>query len=380
MVYYENFFLGFGVPKSGGASFYLQCLEDVTTKILSWDEFFNLVTSIVTDGESLNTGPLNGVCAKLKKERQLSQCCLPLFSIWCVAHRINLAWKTVAKIDVVASVIALARNFSTYFHKSAKRTKKLDDIAASNNLKEPLRYPKYFEVRWVEFLFNLFTAVLRNWRAAIKYFESEGLNVSLNRWLLYDRIHILTFLADILNIIKTYQKICQSDSICMLDLIHIKNRLIERLETCENSYVLGGWEELFLKKLVKNNTSTYFYGHKLKSVRTDVRTIRSGNVFTKYKRIKIVRSLIQQLKLRFGVDTSIQEAITPLVKISSSVTVGQIKLCHSFLIPDLDEQSFFSHYYIAADLLQHFENVTALGTLKILIERAPELNTIIYAY
>lgn len=57
-------FIGFGVPKTSGVEGYYQCLKSVVEQLLPWNEFFNLVTSIVTDGEPLNTGRLNGLCAK----------------------------------------------------------------------------------------------------------------------------------------------------------------------------------------------------------------------------------------------------------------------------------------------------------------------------
>lgn len=60
-----NLFLGFGTPKDSGGSHYLRCLQDIPTKILSWEELFSLVSSAVTDVESLNSGHLTGLCTRL---------------------------------------------------------------------------------------------------------------------------------------------------------------------------------------------------------------------------------------------------------------------------------------------------------------------------
>ncbi len=61
----STLFLGFGVPESGDANGYFQCLKDVVKDTLTWEELFSLTTSIVTDGENLNLGKINGLVAKL---------------------------------------------------------------------------------------------------------------------------------------------------------------------------------------------------------------------------------------------------------------------------------------------------------------------------
>jgi hypothetical protein len=98
----SSLFMGFGIPKTNGVAGYLQCLKSVVADILPWDEFFSFVTSIATDGEPLNTGSLNGLWAKLKEERLRSAYPeLPLHSVWCVPHRINLAWKSTYKAAII---------------------------------------------------------------------------------------------------------------------------------------------------------------------------------------------------------------------------------------------------------------------------------------
>lgn len=75
-----------------------------------------------------NMGHSNGLVANLKELRNSCGSNLPLLSIWCVPHRINLAWKSASKINIIASLITRARKLSTHFHKSAKRTSKLNDV------------------------------------------------------------------------------------------------------------------------------------------------------------------------------------------------------------------------------------------------------------
>lgn len=137
----------------------------------------------------------------------------------CHCLRVNLAWKSVCAIPMKGSHILDTRKLVAYFRKSGSRTKKLKAIAAANNFNKPLRYPVYFEVRWSEFTFNLFNAVLRNWRSTIKYFESTTFWVLMNQWLVLNKLHLITFLIDVLGLLKAFQKTCQSDTISLLDVI-----------------------------------------------------------------------------------------------------------------------------------------------------------------
>lgn len=216
-------FLGFGVPKTDDAEAYFQCLKDVIKIFMPWNEFFNLVTSVVTDGEPKNTGPFNGLCAKLKQERQSNRPELPLFSIWCVPHRINLAWKAVSKTSIINNAIQHCIKLSSFFHRSGGRTNKLNKVAKANNLKPPLRYPSYFEIRWTEYTYNLCNVVLRNLRASMTYFQQKNVQTCVNIWRHYDRLHLIAFLADILSELMKFQKSCQSDKICILDVFPLKN-------------------------------------------------------------------------------------------------------------------------------------------------------------
>lgn len=109
-------------------------------------------------------------------------------------------------MPIISTIITQAVKLSTHFHRSAKRTLKLRNIARVNHFKKPLRYPAYFAVRWGQFTHSLLYACLRNWRASIKYFESENLTGQMNRWMCYDKIHLLTFLIYLLGLLKTFQK------------------------------------------------------------------------------------------------------------------------------------------------------------------------------
>lgn len=222
----------------------------IVNKILPWTEFFKLVTSIVTDGERLNTGHLKGLCTRLKLERLLSAITVPLFSIWCVAHRINLAWTDLSKNKAfIKRIIKNAASLSTHFHRSGKRTQKLHDLCTEHKLSRPLRYPKYFEVRWTEYTYKIFAVVLRNWRGSIEYFKLEKKDKLLQKWLSYNRLHLMTFLCDILSTIKIFQKTFESNSISIFDISSKKRDFLKRMDHIKRASVDEGWEKMFLDNI-----------------------------------------------------------------------------------------------------------------------------------
>ena len=64
-------FLGFSKPNEHGIMGYLQSIKDASQSIFQWNEIIQVTTSIVTDGESLNTGDRNGLWRKLEDEKRM---------------------------------------------------------------------------------------------------------------------------------------------------------------------------------------------------------------------------------------------------------------------------------------------------------------------
>lgn len=118
---------------------------------------------------------------------------------------------------------------------------------AQHELSKPLRYPSYFNVRWVEFVFNFFNAILRNWRVSIMYFQSEKLQSRLHFWTQYDTLHSLTFLTDVLFLLKRFQKSYQSDTITLIELSRLSDRLFEKLEHCKMHLLKKAGKNYFFK-------------------------------------------------------------------------------------------------------------------------------------
>lgn len=369
----RTLFMGFGIPETSFVEGYHQCVKNVVKEILPWEEFFSLVTSIVTDGEPLNTGRLNGLCTKLKQERLRSaHFKLPLYAIWCVPHRINLAWKSTCRNVIVHQTIQHCIKLSKFFRKSGVRTKGLKTAAEANSLNPPLRYPAFFKIRWTEYVYNLLNAVLRNYRASIKFFESTNKKSFLKVWLSYDRLHFITFLADVLRILKKFQKSCQSDSISISDVLPLRAEFIASLEKCNSNHLTDGWEKLFLQSVVHSGNGVWFHGIKL---------MKSGSrrafAFTPQHRQKIIRLLINHVNMRIDLDSSLHSAIEPLVNIKSAAQQVDLEICHGFIASDLEKVKYLSEHKLAAELLTDVDCDTPRTYLLALEECSPEeLHTI----
>lgn len=107
-----------------------------------------------------------------------------------------------------------------------------------------------------------------------------------------------------------------------------------------------------------------FYNRKL--INTSTR--RSAFSFTTPQRHHIIRSLIHHLNLRIDLDASLHKTLQPLANISSSVSQEDLKLCYLFIIPDLDEKTFFSDYKTATEFLKD----ATLASLQTLHKISPD--------
>lgn len=279
---------------------------------------------------------------------------MPFFSIWCVAHRITLGWKSVCVDNpIVVNSINHASQLCTFFHNSGERTAKLRNAAKANNLSEPMNYPSFNSTRWVQYAYNLLYVILRNWRSSMMYFLNENEQMLADYWGNYHHIHLLTFLCDILKLLKTFQKTFESDTNTILELPIKKQQLFECLQHCIGDSLENGWEQFFLAECQYESGEVYFFGHKLI---TKGRTRNSSNTqtFTFEKRQAIIQSLLKYLDRRFECDDFIQKSLKPLHPILITSSIDSLKLCHQFIASDFDESSFMAEYYGILYLLHNF--------------------------
>lgn len=260
-------FLGFAVPKNGGnAESYYEAVKNSVTPVLPWNELFEKITSVVTDGENLNSGCDKGLWKKMKDDRDKSNNEKPLLFIWCIPHRLNLAWKSLCKdFSIISDLVQDVKNLASFFHMSAEKTQQLKNISLNNpnDFQKYIQYPSYFEIRWTEFTYNLFYSVLRNWKASMQYFVNEDELGLQNRWLNYGRIHLLTFMTDLLTLFKAFQKFFESDSVSIMEVTLKKQKLFDKLVKLKTEPLKDGWEECFLQNIIIDEDSSLLYGNKL---------------------------------------------------------------------------------------------------------------------
>lgn len=359
----STFFLGFDIPEGSKADAYYEIVKKIAGKILPWNELIAMIISLVTDGEPNNTGHLTGLWAQILNEKQNATPNMPLIRTWCIDHRTNLAWKNMLTMNIINELFRHASSISTHFHQSGERTRKLTATASTNNLDAPLRYPQVFDVRWTEFTYGLLNAILRNWRVSVLYFESENLIGFLNFWLCYDQLHLATFICDILRLLKSFQKEFQSDSISIVHIPSKRARLFDRLSNMQHVALENGWEELFLKEVVHENRKIFLHGIELKRSSGRTRSTSSTSKFTTADRTSIIQTLIANLTDRIDFDRDIQESLSPMLEIRTSIDRDLLEQCHSVIIPDLPLNDFVLEYNLASNLLNDGERKQPLQSI-----------------
>ena len=78
------FFLGFGESEDRGPKGYLAIIKKAC-ELLLWNQIFSRTSSLVTDGENMNTGTKNGLWALCNEERSQLNSGLPLLKIGVLA-------------------------------------------------------------------------------------------------------------------------------------------------------------------------------------------------------------------------------------------------------------------------------------------------------
>ena len=365
----ENVFLGFAEPETRGATGYTDAIKKATSFIVNWDEIFPKVTSIVTDGASINVGEKNGMWAQLQKSRDESLFkTVPLIKIWCTVHRSSLAWKSVCcNVKELNTLVIDLTGIASFFRQSGIRTRELHALAKAMNFKV-FQMPKYFEVRWAEFTYSLCRAVIGSWRAIVSYLKSQpegDATQFLSKWTEYGRVQLLCFVSDVTYVFSKFQKSLQYDSILLSQIPGEVTDIISKLRRMQTSPLLGGWEELFtsettVKTVVQKvngqdeiTNVTYLYDIELTA------KTRRGKSHNKYVsdrrkfaaiRHEILESLINFLEQRL--DMPQVSALRVLEILDVNVSDAELRSCHRILCPDKNLIDFADEYRSAASLLQ----------------------------
>lgn len=233
---------GFATPTERGTEGYTKAVVSAVEQVIPWDELLPLITSIATDGESMNTGLRHSLWTWLDEERNRLNCSQPLIKMWCAVHRSNLAWGDLTKnVGEVKRIISDAKAVATYFHTSGLRTEEMLKVAKEHGI-DALHFPTYFEVRWAQYVHELLKAVLHNWKAITVYWqqindsEARGFKKT---WTEVGRMRLLALLLDVLAKLARFQQRLQADDTLILDVRKHSQDFVKQLEEMQNKPIPG---------------------------------------------------------------------------------------------------------------------------------------------
>jgi len=386
----ELIFFKFEEPESRGVRGYYDAVKKAVNQVVPWDDLLALMSSIVTDGASINSADKNGLWSILEKERAD----LPLIKVWCAVHRTALAWeKLTANVVEVRKIIETCVSILSYFHQSGLRTKELKQIADENNYKF-ISLPYYFEIRWTEFTHSLCLGILKNWNILVKYFtkvlgKSEDLKLkSVTTGFLkcltdYEKLKLLCFVIDLRYLYSRFQKQLQTDNVIIYDLEEKKNAVLKCFDNLKKSPLVGGWEETLSISVVETKTfnSTYLNDYEIniqlkgftlhEKIGNDMRRKQHHLYITDHRSFCAIRNdslehLINYTNERL--DSSEWSKLKPLETISSCISDTELKICHNFIYSDFELVDFISSYHEAASISNIDGKKTSFELLKILLQ------------
>ena len=244
-------FIGIGHVTDPGTSEYFAALKLGADDTVGLDEVMKVINHLSTDGENKNFPEHRGLWKLLDDDRRKLDIDTPLLKSVCAVHSTANAYKDLCKsVPEIGHLVKKLAAISTYFHVSAKRTSELEKVAKVEGL-TVRRFPKYFEVRWAEFTIALLDAILCSWQALIKFnveqCDADGkkfLKLLTNK----DNLLLMCFVADLLFLIKVFQKKLQSDSLTIVDIKPEAGKFRERVNKLSTGSLLGGWENEFKER------------------------------------------------------------------------------------------------------------------------------------
>lgn len=353
----ESIFVGVGVQTERKASGLFETIK----RIINYngedlfDACFKKMTSFVTDGAGVNTGERNGLWAIIDEEARRLGVPQKIVKIWCAAHRSDLILKDLkGKVNSVNTMLDKLKNISSHFHVSAMRTSELEKVAEANNTKL-MQLPKYFEIRWAEFTYQLLHSVLVSWNTLIIYFShsKDSVEKHYKDYLTnYENLAFICFMADVVYCFKTFQQKIQTDDLNLITLKKHINWFRAKMELVNTSANLAeGWVCKLEAGIVRKTTAvevdgivTHVEVKTLKGIvltgTSESRNTRSNTIQNNTKRSvevlrqKVAKCIIQFLKDRFAVDEKLFEIIGPFCNLEPNVNIAEVM---NLIAPDVND-------------------------------------------
>lgn len=132
----ETLFLGMGAQSQRGAIGLFSAIQDIINA--SGEHLYLKVlkkmSSIVTDGASVNIGERSGLWKLIDDDAKLHNARQNILKIWCAAHRSDLSLKDLKKvINELPSMMRSLRKLSSFINKSSMRLALLRQVRWSPN-------------------------------------------------------------------------------------------------------------------------------------------------------------------------------------------------------------------------------------------------------
>lgn len=333
----ETLFLGVGQQTERGAEGLLSAIKQ---RIDSHGaNFYNIclqkTSSLVTDGANVNRF---GLWPLIDHDAKNANSVVPVFKIWCAAHRSELAW---GDVNEVGKLFRNLTQISSFLHMSAMRMAELTKVSEERNLKL-LHLPKLFEVRWSEFTYSLLNSVLRSWHCLVVYFESsdEAESKGHLRFLTnHKNFQLMVFVADLLFVFQRFQKSIQSDNLHIISLEHNISNLESTISNLGSEQLISGWESTLKESVSIQTNERNEVQVKLKGIELSIHELERRGAHNKKRdfetvRADIINSFTKFLTKRFAVDKELLELAIPFVNLDKNSV--QLKKFHQKFGPDLD--------------------------------------------
>ena len=184
------------------------------------NDYHKKVIGYCSDGASVMMGSKKGVI-KLFKDRKNAPWVL---SVWCLAHRLELAVKDCFKGTYMDEVIEVLRFIYQFYEGSSKRNKEAKDIADIME-EEFLKPEKVNGTRWIDHKLRAASKLLRDWLVLIVHLQNYSEDVSnsgadrakakgiIKRMLQYKFVWFISVLKDMLNELSKVSLVFQREDI-----------------------------------------------------------------------------------------------------------------------------------------------------------------------
>lgn len=354
---YKTLFLGVGQQTERGAAGLHKTIQETLDKHGAgcYIKCLRKMSSIVTDGASINIGEHNGLWRLIDDDAKRNGAAQNILKIWCAAHRSDLTVKDLNKsVEEVPIIIHRLTSLASFIRRSHIRMDMLKKTAVTNGFRL-LNLPKTYQVRWAEFTSSLINAVLISWQCLVTFLgeyarinekQDDGFEAEAHRRFLTDieTLEMLAFLGDIYMIITIFQKKMQSNDLNIIDLKQHVDDTTAKLNDLREHSVIDGWEENLTEQLdaVSENDKTLLKGIELNRGQANrinaPRVCDSNNkkTFAALRRTVLIR-VIESLSCRFSSDDDLCTILRPFISFDRvACSANNIRKIHALLALDID--------------------------------------------